>query len=54
MTLVDIGGSVNFLLILSGVVTYLPTTVEMNRVSYSELGISMVYRHDKIEDKPGR
>ena len=53
MTLVDIGGSVNYLLFLSGVVAYLPTTVEMNRVSYSELGISMVYRHDKIEGKPG-
>ena len=46
MTLVDVEGSVNLLLPLSGVVAYPPTTVKTNSVSYSELVISMIYRHD--------
>ena len=36
----------HLLLLLSGMVAYLPTTVQMNNVDYSELVISMVYRHD--------
>ena len=36
----------HLLLLLSGVVAYLPTAVEMYSVSYFELVISVVYRHD--------